>query len=248
MATPASFDNPYPSAQGPLATGLITLAGTPEYVSTVEVQLREIAGLAAARVDAATYASITRLRGPSYITVALSDEIARAVDDAQYADDAGPCLEALRTGRPVGVPDIAATTMRWPGFHEEAPRLGLHASVSIPLHTGRGGPVAVLNLYGRDQAAMMPLIAEISALQGYPLEESAGPGSSALTDEGGRELVAGYAEALAVRARITLALTVIMDENRCTSDDAYVSLCIRAAQAGTDLAAAAAAVIPTDSA
>jgi hypothetical protein len=246
MATPASFDNPYPSAQGPLATALVTLAGTPEYVSTVDPQLREIAELAAARVDAATYASITRLRGPLYITVAVSDEIARAIDDAQYADDTGPCLEALRTGRPVGVPDIAATTMRWPGFHEEAPRLGLHASVSVPLHTARGGPVAVLNLYGRDQAAMAPLIAEICSLQGYPLEEAAGPGRPALTDEGGRELVAGYAEALAVRARITLALTVIMTESRCTSDDAYVSLCIRAAQAGTGLDEAAVAVIPPE--
>lgn len=228
-----AFENPYPSARGPLLSAVAGLAGTPEYKSTIDDQLATIARLAAARVGVAAFASITGTRGQAPVTVAVSDELVRAVDDAQHADNAGPCVEALRSGMPVGVPDIDAT-MRWPSFHEEAPRLGLHASVSVPLHTGRGDPVAALNVYGRDRAAMAPLIAAVCAVQGQRLQ-----GAFPLTDEGGRELVAGYAEALAVRDRIRRAMDVIMRENRCDPDDAYVILCIRAAQDATDLGAAA---------
>jgi hypothetical protein len=232
-----SFENP---ARGPLAAGMAGLAATPEYKSTIDSQLTTIARLAAARISAVKFASITALRGRSPITVAVSDELIRAVDDVQHAENAGPCVEALHSGKPVGVPDIGAM-IRWPGFHEEAPRLGLHSSVSVPLHTGSGAPVAVLNLYGRDRAAMAPLIAAVCAIQGQPVEEA-----TPLTDEGGQELVAGYAEALAVRGRIRRAIEIIRRANECTPDDAYVILCIQAAQADTDLAAAAEAFLPAD--
>jgi hypothetical protein len=228
-----AFENPYPHARGPLMTAVVGLAGTPEYKSTIDSQLATIARLAAARVGAAEYASITGTRNQALVTVAVSDELVRSVDDIQHADKAGPCVEALRSGTPVGVPDIDAT-MRWPGFHEEAPRLGLHASVSVPMHTGRGQPIAVLNVFGRDRAAMAPLIAAVFAVRGEPLE-----GAMPLTDEGGQELVAGYAEAFAVRDRIRRAMDLIMRENHCDPDEAYVILCIRAAQDATDLAAAA---------
>jgi hypothetical protein len=62
-------------------------------------------------------------------------------------------------------------------------------------------------------------------------------------DDGGRELVTGYAEALSVRATVRLAIELIRADNRCGADDAYLSLCIRAGEAGTDLAEAAVAFI-----
>jgi hypothetical protein len=62
-------------------------------------------------------------------------------------------------------------------------------------------------------------------------------------DEGGRELVTGYAETLNVRATVRLAIEIIRAENRCSPDDAYLSLCIRAGEAGTDLAETAANLI-----
>src|SRR3954470_23160518 len=130
--------------RGALAAAMVTLAGLPEHSFAVGHQLRTIARLTAERVAAARYASITALRGKNYITVAFSDEPAKAIDDAQYADNTGPCLDALDTGTPVAVPDIDAA-VRWPGFHQAALRMGLHASVSVPLHAGRGEPIAGLN-------------------------------------------------------------------------------------------------------
>lgn len=221
----------YRLGQGALTTAIITLAATPEHSSSLDAQLVTIARLTAERVSAARYASITALRGRAYTTVAVNDDLIRAVDEAQYADNAGPCLDALDGGSPVGVPDID-TTMQWPGFHEAAPRMGLHASVSVPLFAGRGDAIAALNVYGHDRDAMAPLIAGICSVH------EPGPELSKL-DAGGQELVIGYAESLSIRAAVQLAIELIRADNRCSTDDAYLSLCIRAGVAGQDLADAA---------
>src|SRR4051794_26700384 len=174
--------NPPPEREGPLSTGLSALAGTPDYSHDVRSQVVAIAKLAADRIGATTYASVTALTGREHVTVAVSHELVRAVDEAQYIDCAGPCIEALDTGTPVGVPDIAAT-VQWPHFHEEAPRLGLHASVSVPLYAGRGEPIAALNLYGHDSAAMAPLIDAICAVHEHSGGATAGPDDLNLLDE-----------------------------------------------------------------
>jgi hypothetical protein len=242
MAVPPRSAGSPPPAHGPLAAALTTLAGTPDHSSGVGAQLVTIARLTVARVAVARYASVTALRGRIYTTVAVSDELIRAIDDAQYADDAGPCLDALRRSAPVGVPDID-TTLQWPGFHEAAPRMGLHASVSVPLFAGRGDAIAALNVYSHDRAAMGPLIAGISMVHGSPGQEAPDGGQLSIPDAGGRELVVGYAEAFRIRNTIRLAVELIRIDNRCSTEDAYLSLCIRAGEAGTDLAAAATTLI-----
>lgn len=229
---------------GPLASALATLAGTPDDDPAVDDQLRAIARLAADRVAAADYASITALLGDDYVTVAASNRIAEAVDEAQYADQAGPCLRSLRDGRPVTVPEIG-TTVDWPGFHETAARLGLHASVSVPLFIGSGAVVAVLNLYGRDGDAMAPLIAGVWAV--YDTEEPL-PADGGLRplDAGGEDLLNGFAEAVAVRATIQLAVSTIMSRRRIGAADAYVSLRLHAADSGVSLLEAAGLIVTQD--
>ena len=228
-------------AYGDLSTAIIALAGTPEHSSTLDGRLTTIAKLTAERVAAARYASVTALRGNARTTVAVNDDLIRSVDDAQYADGAGPCLQALAGGAPVGVPDID-TTVQWPGFHREAPRMGLLASVSVPLFAGRGDPIAALNVYSHDREAMAPLIAGICSVHEHPARVTDDQVLAGL-DEGGRDLVTGYAESLSVRATIRLALELIRSRTHCTPDDAYLSLCIRALGNGTDLAEAATTLI-----
>jgi hypothetical protein len=182
MATSQHPERVSPQRHGPLAEALIALAERPDHASGVAERLAVIATLAADRISAADYASVTTLQGREYTTVAASSEIALAVDEAQYADRAGPCLQALDSGKPVGVPDIAAT-MDWPGFHEVAPALGLRASISVPLHNGRGTPIAVLNLYGRDDAAMEPLIIGMAKLYATSRELDLGAAAAAVLRE-----------------------------------------------------------------
>src|SRR5215212_3921596 len=142
VTTPKPPTNP-DRIPGPLTRSLIVLAGIPDDASNVDQQLVLIAQLAADRVAAVDYASVTAVREDAYTTVAASSELAVAVDDAQYTEQAGPCLEPLHTGTPAPVPDIAAT-MAWPGFRDQAFTMGLRASLSVPLFAGSGEPVAVL--------------------------------------------------------------------------------------------------------
>jgi hypothetical protein len=140
------------------------------------------------------------------------------------------------------VPDVSAT-MLWPGFRKAAIELGLHASVSVPLFAGRGDAIAALNLYGRDAAAMAPLVFGVWAVYDpdRPLPGDV-PGLRAL-DPGAEELLTGFAEALSVRATIQVALGMLMARGHNTAESAYLQLRLQAAEAGMSLLAAANQVI-----
>ena len=241
MAAPQPHTTSPRGVWGPLALNLIALAGTPDDAVS-DAQLVAVAQLAADVIAAVSYASITALRDDAYTTVAASSELAVAVDRAQYADQSGPCLDALDSGVPVMVPDITAT-MAWPGFREAAFTMGLRASVSIPLFAGRGVPIAVLNLYGHDPVAMADLIAGVWAV--YEPGTVPAPGEPA-PDAGAGELLAGLAEAFVIRSAIQQALGVIMAHDKCAPGDAYLSLRARAVEAGASLTATASALIATN--
>jgi hypothetical protein len=233
---------PPAEVRGPLAEALVTLAGTPDDAADIDLQLDTLVRLAAERIGAVDVASVTALRDHGYTTVAMSSGTGLEVDRAQYADQDGPCLRALTEDRPVTVPYIAATT-GWPGFRRTAARMGLHSSVSLPLFSGSGQTIAVLNLYGRAAGAMAPLIAGVWALYDpeRPLPED--DDSLQPLDPAGEDLLAGFAEALTVHATIQLALGAIMAGTRSTAADAYRRLCTDAAATGTSLLAAAGTVI-----
>jgi hypothetical protein len=231
---------PRQRAPSPLTQCLTALAGTPDDSSRIAGQLVTIAQLAANLVAPVSYASITTHRDDGYTTVAASSDVALAVDEAQYADRAGPCLSALNGRSPVAVPDVAAA-MRWPGFRDVAFALGLRASLSIPLFAGRGAAIAGLNLYGRDPAAMAPLTAAVR--HAFDSDETAADVDVRQLDNGSAGLVAGIAGAFAVRAVIQQAVGVILADTRRTGDAAYLILRLRAAERGSTLSDTAAAVI-----
>ncbi|MFG1928905.1 GAF and ANTAR domain-containing protein [Cryptosporangium sp. NPDC048952] len=211
----------------------MALAGTPDDASDVDVRLVEIARLAAETLPAVSYASTTALREDSYTTVAATNPLAAAVDDAQYGDGAGPCLEALETGQPVSVHDVALT-MRWPGFRRVARTIGLHSSLSIPLFAGSGEAVASMNLYGHDQGAMTSLGQHVrAAFQAAP-SPSPAP-ASRKHSAGAADLAAGVAQALAVRDQIQRAIGMVAGRQRCSARNAYLALRMRAAEEGVAL-------------
>jgi hypothetical protein len=237
---PTAEDSSPPDQPASLAGTLVTLAATADDASIVDVHLARITRLAADTIAAADYASITTWHGKGYTTVAASSDLARAVDQAQYADQTGPCLQSLEAAAPIGVPDIAAT-MSWPGFHRAAHELGLHASLSIPLFAGSGAPIAVLNLYGRDTAGMAPLIAGVRTLyNGQPPPPGNPPDG---VDAGAEQLLAGLAQAFTVRDTIQQAFGVLMARDQLSATEAYRHLRLRAAETGSSLADIASALL-----
>ncbi|WP_067510221.1 GAF and ANTAR domain-containing protein [Actinoplanes sp. TFC3] len=225
-----------------LGTAILDLANKPEPAAGLDHCLTSIAGASVSQVSAADYASVTRLEGAEFTIVAASDDIAAAVDEAQITDSVGPCLQALSEGEPVVVPDTAAT-MQWPGFQKVAAELGLHASVSVPLFTGWGPPVAVLNLYGRDSTAMAPLIIGVAHLYATSRELSFGIAVPPALDPGAEQLLTAYRQVLALRATINRAVTILTRTSAETAERSFFLLQKRAMYSGTTLRTAATAVL-----
>lgn len=239
MTRPSPHPAPDRQVRSPLTDCLVALAGMPDDSSWVDTQLLAIGQLAADLVAPVSHVSVTVYRNGSYTTIAASSDVALTVDEVQYADEQGPCIDALDCGAPTAVPDIAASTA-WPGFRDAAYQLGLRASLSVPLFAGSGSPVAALNLYGPDSRAMSPLTAAVR--KAFDAAAHSAPGTGGL-DSGSSALVAGLTGAFAVRDLIQQAIGVILSEGQRTPDAAYLTLRLRAAETGRTLTATATAVI-----
>ena len=111
--------------------------------------LGEVAALAADVVSPRASCGITTRYDDEPLTVATSDDRAGQLDEAQYCDAAGPCMEAMRSGLIVDVPD-QAQDHRWPRYRTRALALGVQCSMSLPLVVG-GRSIGALNLYGFDR-------------------------------------------------------------------------------------------------
>ncbi|MEV4637997.1 STAS domain-containing protein [Actinoplanes sp. NPDC049548] len=207
----------------------------------VDAFLTRIAATAAEVIAGVDYASITAWRGGGYTTVAASSDLARAVDDAQHADAAGPCVQAEQSAAPVGVPDLTASTMSWPWFFEQAAELGLRASVSVPLFAGGGSPVAVLNLYTRESSSLIALIAGVHEV--FAAERIPAGGFGADESAGTRQLLNGLGLALQLRVTIQRAVGMLMADAGCDAAQAQRMLRARAAAAGESLSTTALRVI-----
>jgi hypothetical protein len=226
VATPFTSPSRPGTGRG-LTDDLIALAGTPDDDSGVPELLRSVLQHAVDLLTPVTYASITRPDKDSYSTVAMTSEAALAVDEAQYAKQEGPCLDALRTAEPTAVPRID-TTMKWPDFRAEARRLGLRASLSIPLFAGRGTPIAALNLYSHTTEPMVPLNATVLSTFETSSQDGAASKLDGL-DPGALQLVDGLIGAFTIRNTIQRAIGVLMATEQTTADHAYAILRGRAA-------------------
>src|SRR5689334_9477074 len=78
-------------------------------------------------------------------TVGCTDPVVAEIDEAQYQADAGPCVEAMRTGRVVRSDDLEAES-RWPDFARVASAHGFRSVLSMPL-PGADGTDGSLNAY-----------------------------------------------------------------------------------------------------
>jgi GAF domain-containing protein len=79
-------------------------------------------------------------------TRVFTDGISPAVDEGQYQDDVGPCLDALREGRIIRVEDTAAVVGRWPSYSRRAVENGVSSTLSLPLSAG-SERLGAMNLY-----------------------------------------------------------------------------------------------------
>jgi hypothetical protein len=206
------------------------LAGIPDGAAFIEDHVVTIGRITAGLVDQISYASVTAPYAGSLTTVATSSDVALAVDLSQYADAAGPCLDALNSGKAVSVPDIAST-MTWPGYRDMARRLGVRASLSIPLFAGGGGTaIAALNLYGHKPDPMASFASGVQIA--YDVSPTRDGQPSQPVDAGREQLITGLVAALHVRDLIQQALGVVLGCEHQPARTAYLVLRRRASGTG----------------
>jgi GAF domain-containing protein len=92
------------------------------------------------------------LRGGLQMLASTSEQT-RMLELLQIQSDAGPCLQAYRTGQQVLVDDLGSDTGRWPEFATRAGAEGFGSVVAIPLRL-RSERIGALNLFRRATGMM----------------------------------------------------------------------------------------------
>jgi GAF domain-containing protein len=92
------------------------------------------------------------LRGGLQMLASTSEQT-RMLELLQIQSDAGPCLQAYRTGQQVLVDDLGSDTARWPEFATRASAEGFGSVVAIPLRL-RSERIGALNLFRRGTGMM----------------------------------------------------------------------------------------------
>jgi GAF domain-containing protein len=181
--------------------------------------LNQIAELAQRTVPGAEEVSVTLVRTDAAYTAAYTGEIALILDEWQYDQGRGPCLDAAQAAAVVPVPDTAAD-QRWPDWAARARAAGVHSSLSIGLPI-QDAVVGALNVYGtKPEAFDDDAITLAQTFAGYAAVAMA----NAHLYDTTATLAHHMQTAMESRAVIEQAKGIIMGDRRCTADEAFAIL------------------------
>jgi GAF domain-containing protein len=183
---------------------------------TLDGVLDTIVSLARRTIGPVEHASVTLRRNDRYTTTHATSEVARELDECQYVDGRGPCVDVSNSGEQLLV-SVVPDDGRWPIFATRAAEVGVRWVLSTALATRRR-PLGGLNLYaGEDDAfgSSDAELAELFARQASTVLENAMSFSEAQARN--RQLE----EALETRETIAQAMGILMARQRITSDEAF---------------------------
>lgn len=207
----------HPPEYTPLTGATARLGGAVLEGSALDELLQHVVELTRATVDRARSVSITLAEDGGYRTCSSTDQSAIVVDDAQYEETDGPCLQAVRESRQVQVA-MDAVAGRWPAVARRADEVGLGAVLSTPVVAAPGDAIGALNVYaaGREPFSeeamrMAELVAEVASV----LLRNAVALADATTRNDQLRL------ALESRQIIGEAKGILMEREGCTRDEAF---------------------------
>jgi GAF domain-containing protein len=212
-------ENPSPPDEaGEHVDALTELAGLVLRQTDLRSTLGEICRIATRAVPKVAAASITTLEQGRPAALA-SDDWGQLLDELQYVEHEGPCLDAYRTGNAFRVEDFGQDP-RWPAYSRRAFEHGAVSMLSIPM-SAEGKLIGALNLYSRDRVAFDPQSVALAEI----IAGHAGLASQvAAAFFGHRDLAEHLAEAMQSRATIEQAKGVIMARERCDAEAAFQTL------------------------
>ncbi|SHN76097.1 GAF and ANTAR domain-containing protein [Cryptosporangium aurantiacum] len=213
--------------------GRIALADTP-----LEQVLERVAVLARDTIPGADEVSVTLLVNERPRTAAFTGTLALELDERQYRNGFGPCMDAGRGGETLFIADMATET-RWPDYTPGAAACGATSSLSVPLPV-QEHIIGALNIYATTPDAFDERAGELGTLfAGYAGVAVANAHLYAST----AELAEGMRAAMASRAVIEQAKGVLMAEHGCTAEQAFTQLTRMSQNANRKLREVAAAVV-----
>jgi hypothetical protein len=161
---------------------------------------------AALELSRAQGAGLTLQRDGRPLTVVSAGTAAPKLDEKQYGQDDGPCLQALRTGEELRIDDMAEET-RWDDYPAYAAACGIRSSLSLPIaaHTHTA---AALNLYAGPPGAFEQ--ADLTALRTLAAQATGAIAlAQRITDT--QEFAQQLQDAMRYRSIIDQALGVVME-------------------------------------
>ena len=201
--------------------GLRDLFAAEEPLEVIAARVAETAVAAILNADAV---SITVLSWPDARTAASTHEQVLELDHQQYASGRGPCLEAALDRAPVRAV-MSEAHQRWPEFVEAAQRVGIRASLSVPLLIAGLNEeqelVGSLNIYSRTATAFDPFDAELMRLYTVAAGQAI---SNASRWQNSRETVTQLEKALLSRCDIDMAKGALMAQHHCDPRQAFARL------------------------
>jgi len=206
--------SPMDEAAAYAALSQIALGGRPP-----ERILGEVAALVKRALPETPEASVTLLGNDRPRTAVFSADVALKLDERQYDDGHGPCLDAAVTGGAIQVA-MGEPDSPYPDLRQSAQREGVTHSLSVGIPAaGRLG--AALNLY---TSTGKPFTADSTRIAGT----FAGVVGFALTavgrDHDAEAVAVRMQPALASRAVISQAQGVLMAELHCSREQAFTRL------------------------
>jgi GAF domain-containing protein len=178
--------------------------------------LQFVADLAKSTIPGADEVSVTLVRGKSAHTAVFTGELAIALDEFQYEQGHGPCLDASACAATMTVPDMTSES-RWPDWSARCVETGVNSSLAIGLPVDEA-VTGALNVYATKPNAFDDEAVTLA-------QTFAGYATVALANAHLYDATATLAEhmkaAMENRAVIEQAKGIIMGDRRCTADEAF---------------------------
>lgn len=182
---------------------------------SLDQTLGRIAALACEAIGDITEASMTMVDNDKATTVVCTGQLAADLDERQYENGFGPCLDAAITGQTIVVDLDADNPYR--DFSNAARRAGVTHSVSVGLPVPHR-TVGALNLYASTPAPLADRTLERAQL----FASYAGVAvANAALDNPTAELADEMHAAMQSRSVIEQAQGVLMERLGCDADDAF---------------------------
>ncbi len=185
--------------------------------ANLAASLRRLATAGCAMLEHCRGASVTIVTAGHAVTMASTDDVAEALDAAQYDAGDGPCMTAAREERLVRIDAISAD-MRWPTFRRAAMARGVTSSLSVPMVMEDAEMFGGLNIYG-DSAAGFSADEEVVA-EGFA-SEAAIVVTNVVAYWTALERNVNLTAAMEHRGVIEQAKGIVMAANRCSPDEAF---------------------------